>query len=342
MQKYIFIWSIIYSKDDNLGKIILEILCRKAKQGVEVNLLYDGMGCLKVPKSFFAPLIEAGGKVAIFFPPFLPYINLRLNFRNHRKICTIDGRYGFIGGFNIGDEYLGLSKRFGFWRDTHLFIQGDAIDALELHFLLDWRFAANEDSVFDSKYFPHRTHLGKTGLQMVSSGPDSTFNSIKNGYLKMISKAEKNIYIETPYFIPDDSILEALRIASLSGIDVRIIIPSKPDHPFVYWASTSYMGELLESGVKCYTYTKGFLHSKFLSIDGYISSVGTANLDIRSFTLNFEINAFIYDKDITSKLDAFFNDDLKFCDELTLEKYINRSFTVKFKESVSRLLSPIL
>jgi cardiolipin synthase len=335
MEYYIF-------QNDNLGAAILKILCEKAKAGVEVKLLYDGMGCLKVPKSFFAPLTNAGGKIAIFFPPFLPYINLRVNFRNHRKIVTIDGKYAFIGGFNIGDEYLGLSKKFGFWRDTHLFIQGDAIDALELHFLMDWRFAANEDSVFDDTYFPHRTHIGNTGLQMVSSGPDSTFNSIKNGYLKMISKAEKNIYIETPYFIPDDSILEALKIASLSGVDVRIMIPSKPDHPFVYWASTSYMGELLDSGVKCYTYTKGFLHSKFISIDESISTVGTANLDIRSFILNFEINAFIYDKDITKKLEAFFINDLTFCDELTKENYMNRSVIVKFKESVSRLLSPML
>jgi len=335
MEYYIF-------QNDTLGKEILDILCKKAKEGVEVKLLYDGMGCLKVPKSFFAPLIEAGGKASCFFPPFLPYINLRLNFRNHRKICTVDGKYAFIGGFNIGDEYLGHSKKFGFWRDTHLFIQGDAIDALELHFLMDWRYAAKEDSNFDDKYFPHRPHLGKTGLQIVSSGPDSTFNSIKNGYLKMISKAEDTIYIETPYFIPDDSILEALKIASLSGVDVRILIPSKPDHPFVYWASTSYMGELLESGVKCYTYTKGFLHSKFLSIDGSISSVGTANLDIRSFTLNFEINAFIYDKEITSDLDNFFMNDLTFCNELTIEDYTNRSIIVKIKESISRLLSPIL
>jgi len=335
MEYYIF-------QNDILGKEILDILCKKAKEGVEVKLLFDGMGCLKVPKSFFEPLIEAGGKSSCFFPPFLPYINLRLNFRNHRKICTVDGKYAFIGGFNIGDEYLGHSKKFGFWRDTHLFIQGDAIDALELHFLMDWRYAASEDSTFDDKYFPHRPHLGKTGLQIVSSGPDSTFNSIKNGYLKMISKAEKTIYIETPYFIPDDSILEALKIASLSGVDVRIIIPTKPDHPFVYWASTSYMGELLDSGVKCYTYNKGFLHSKFLSIDGSISSVGTANLDIRSFTLNFEINAFIYDKEITSDLDNFFMNDLTFCNELTIEDYTNRNFIVKFKESISRLLSPIL
>ncbi|MCB2291250.1 cardiolipin synthase [Clostridium sp. CS001] len=338
---YIHIEYYIF-QNDNLGKSILAILCEKAKEGVEVKLLFDGMGCLRLPKSFFNPLIEAGGEAICFFPPFLPYINLRLNFRNHRKICIIDGEHAFTGGFNIGDEYLGLSKRFGFWRDTHLLIQGDAIDALELHFLMDWRFAANENAPFNNKYFPHRPHLGKTGLQIVSSGPDSTFNSIKNGYLKMISKAEKNIYIETPYFIPDDSILEALKIASLSGVDVRIVIPSKPDHPFVYWASTSYMGELLESGVKCYTYNKGFLHSKFLSIDQSVSSVGTANLDIRSFTLNFEINTFIYDEEITSQLDAFFINDLKSCDEITIESYANRSFVVKFKESVSRLLSPIL
>lgn len=335
MQYYIF-------NNDNIGNEILNILIKKAKEGVEVKLLYDGMGCIKLPKKFFQPLIDAGGSVACFFPPFIPYINLRVNYRDHRKICTIDGVHGFIGGLNIGDEYLGLSKKFGFWRDIHLYITGDAVDSLETRFLLDWRFAAKEDISMEPKYFPKRNHIGYKGVQIISSGPDSQWGAIRNAYLKMINSADKNIYIETPYLVPDDSILTALKIASLSGIDVRIIIPSRPDHPFVYWASKSYVWELMEAGVKCYIYDKGFIHSKMIAIDGKICSIGTANWDMRSFNLNFEVNAMIYDEKTTLEVEKTFLNDIKVSTFLTETNMKSRSFIEKVKESVSRLLSPVL
>jgi cardiolipin synthase len=329
-------------RNDSLGKAVIELLSEKAREGVEVKFLYDGMGCMRLPRKFFAPLIRAGGETASFFPPLLPYINLRVNYRNHRKICIIDGEEGYIGGFNIGDEYRGLSNYFGFWRDTHLCIRGSAIDGLELRFILDWRHAAKDDSVASERYFPTRVKEGKTGIQIVSSGPDARWKSVKNGYLKMINKARKSIYIHTPYFVPDDSLLEALKLAALSGVDVRIIIPRKIDHIFIHWASLSYIGELLEAGAKPYYYDNGFLHSKMIVIDRLVSSVGTANFDIRSFQLNFEVNAFIYDEKIGQELHETFLRDLEECTEISIDCYSKRSILVRVRESFSRLLSPIL
>ncbi len=329
-------------RDDNIGSKIVEIMTEKARNGLEVKLLYDGMGGRGLSKDFFDPLIEAGGEVACFFPPFAGYLNPRINYRNHRKLCIIDGKEGYLGGFNIGDEYLGLSKKFGFWRDTHCKIKGSAVASLQWLFLLDWRFAAKDETGYKEKYFPNIESSGDKGIQIVSSGPDSKWTNVKDGYFKMIMNANERLYIQTPYFIPDDSILEGLRVAGLSGIDVRVIIPSKPDHPFVYWASLSYIGELQQAGVKFYTYEKGFIHSKIIIMDDIVSTVGTANLDIRSFKLNFEVNAFIYDREVNREMTKAFMDDLKVCKEITIEDYKKRSFIVKFKESVSRLLSPIL
>lgn len=339
--KFIHIQYYIF-RDDDIGNEILNILIAKAKSGVEVKLLYDGMGCLRLPKTFFKPLQDVGGKVVCFFPPFVPYINLRVNYRNHRKICVVDGVYGFIGGLNIGDEYLGKDKNFGFWRDIHLLVMGDAVNSLETRFLLDWRFASKEDLGMLPKYFPPKDNVGKKPIQIVSSGPDSQWSAIRNCYLKMINKAEKSIYIETPYLIPDDSIMTALKLASLSGIDVRIIIPCKPDHMFVYWATKSYAWELMDAGVKCYTYNNGFIHSKILAIDGTVCSVGTANLDMRSFKLNFEVNAMIYDKETTEKLESIFMDDIRLSTFLTEDHRKERPFIIKAKEAISRLLSPVL
>lgn len=340
-KKYIHMEYYIFN-DDILGHEILNILVNKAKEGVEVKILYDGMGCIHNNVKFFEPLKAAGGEIACFFPPFIPYINIRINYRNHRKICIIDGEYGYLGGLNIGDEYLGLSKKFGFWRDIHLCLSGDALDSLQIRFLLDWRFAAGQDFVMEQKYFPKRPRFNHKGVQIITSGPDSQWCSIRNTYLKLIYKAQKSIYIETPYFVPDESILTALKIASLSGIDVRIIIPCKPDHPFVYWASKSYIWDLMESGAKCYTYDNGFIHSKMVSIDGKACTIGSANMDIRSFSLNFEVCAVIYDEATTKKLDEAFKKDLLQSTLLTMEHYKNRSLIVKFKEAISRLLSPIL
>lgn len=335
IQYYIF-------ADDNLGTEVLNLLVDKAQSGVEVKLLYDGMGCLHNKRHFFDPLKKAGGEVHCFFPPFIPYINIRINYRNHRKICVIDGEHGFIGGLNIGDEYLGLSKKFGFWRDIHLHLQGDSVNYLEIRFLMDWRFASNEDFFMSEKYFPKKQYTAQTAVQIISSGPDSDWCSIRNTYLKLINKAEHSIYIETPYFIPDESIQTALKIACLSGVEVKIIIPSKPDHPFIHWASKSYIWELVECGAHCYTYDNGFIHSKMVSIDGKICTVGTANMDIRSFNLNFEVNAIIYDESVTRKVDEAFMEDILSSTLLTPELYDKRTLIVKFKESVYRLLSPIL
>lgn len=340
-QKFIHIEYYII-RNDSLGSEIIALLSQKAKEGVEVRFLYDGMGGIRLPKDFFDPLVQAGGKVAVFYPPFIPYINLRVNYRNHRKICVFDGIVGYVGGFNIGNEYLGLSKRFGFWRDMHLKIAGSAVNDLELRFLLDWRFASGEEIIFDDSYFAHEEVQGDTAIQIVSSGPDSKWRTIRNGYLKIINSAREHVYIETPYFVPDEEILSALKMSALSGVDIRVIVPEKPDHPFVHWAAMSYIGELLESGVRFFAYHKGFIHSKMFTSDGFVSSVGTANLDIRSFRVNFEVNAFIYNEETAQKLDEMFIYDMHDATEITLKKFNERPFSAQTKDAICRLLSPLL
>lgn len=331
MEYYIF-------RNDNIGRQIVEELAEKAKQGVEVRLLYDGMGNNFLPKRFFDKLTKRGGQVAAFLPPFL----VRINYRNHRKICIIDGEIGYIGGLNVGDEYMGKVKRYGNWRDTHLRITGDAIDQMQLRFIMDWNFASNVPIGIEDKYFIEREEKHGVMMQIVSSGPDTKWKNIRNAYFKMINEAEDHVYIETPYFVPDDAIFEALKVAALSGIDVRIIFPGNPDHVFVYWASMSYLGELLEAGVKCYQYEKGFIHSKAVFIDGIVASVGTANMDIRSFSVNFEINAFIFDGETTKRLEQDFLNDMESCLEITKSWYYNRPKRFRFKEAVARLISPII
>lgn len=340
-EKYIYMEYYIY-KPDNLGKRVMEALTKKAKEGVDVKLLVDGMGGKWLTRRFIKPLTDAGGECGVFISPLVPFFNVRINYRNHRKIAIIDGKTAFLGGFNIGDEYLGLKKKFGYWRDTHMMIQGSSISSLQLRFFLDWRFATNKSIAGCQSCLIEEDSESTVGVQIVSSGPDSKWPSIKDGYIKMITSARQRIYIQTPYFIPDDSIFEALRTAGLSGVDVRIMIPNKPDHLFVYWAGSSYIGELLEAGVRFYTYEKGFMHAKVWIMDEYVSSVGTANLDIRSFKLNFEVNAFIYDDIVNLRLVEQFMIDLEDCKEITPDVYRNRSKIVRIKESISRLLSPIL
>ncbi|ALC87653.1 MULTISPECIES: cardiolipin synthase [Bacillaceae] len=328
---------------DNLGQEIYQVLLDKAKQGVKVRILYDDTGSRSLRKRQFKELIELGGRVEAFFPSILPLINPRMNYRNHRKIVVIDGRIGYIGGFNVGDEYLGLNKRFGYWRDTHLRIEGSAVHPLQTRFILDWNQASAEHDIeYSDVFFPAIPMKGSVGLQIVSSGPDSEWEQIKNGYLKLLMMAKKYIYIQSPYFIPDASFMDTLRIACLSGIDVRIMIPNKPDHIFVYWATYSYVGELIKAGAKVYIYENGFLHTKMIVIDDEASTVGTANIDVRSFKLNFEVNAFIYDRETSHALAELFEEDMKLSTPLTMELYEERTRMIKFKESLARLLSPIL
>ncbi len=329
-------------RDDALGREVLNALAKKAAEGVVVRLLYDAVGCNKVKKKFFSPLLDAGGEVASFFPAILPHVNLRVNYRNHRKIAVIDGVCGFIGGFNIGEEYLGKDPVLGHWRDTHLRLSGSAVHALQTRFFMDWNFAAKDDLGFEAGYFPHPGFQGTVAVQVVSSGPDARWNQIKEGFLKLISLATESIYLQSPYFVPDESVSDALRIAALSGIDVRIMVPAKPDHPFVKWTNCSYLGELLEAGVRVYRYKKGFIHSKTVVVDGIAASVGTANWDVRSFRLNFETNAFIYDREVAGRLKREFEADIGDSVEITPEMYKKRSTIVKMKESISRLFSPIL
>lgn len=328
---------------DQLGNRILDILIRKAKQGVKVRVLFDDIGSRGLHVKHLHELVKCGGEVAAFFPAILPLINPRLNYRNHRKIVIVDGRIGYIGGFNVGDEYLGLNKRFGYWRDTHLRLEGSAVHPLQTRFILDWNQAFNKYEIkYDERFFPVIPRKGTVGIQIVSSGPDSQWENIKDGYLKMIFMAKDYIYIQTPYFIPDFSFLDALRIACMSGVDVRIMIPNKPDHMFVYWATYSHVGLLLKAGAKVYIYENGFIHAKQIVIDDQVSTVGTANIDVRSFKLNFEVNAFIYDREKSHELAEIFEQDMQNSTELTYEMYLNRSKKIKIKESISRLLSPIL
>jgi cardiolipin synthase A/B len=329
-------------KNDELGREILELLTIKAQEGVTVRLLYDSIGGRTLTPKVLEPLKKAGGKVGVFFDSPIPKFNLKINYRNHRKIIVIDGKKGFLGGFNIGDEYLGKNQKFGHWRDTHIMIEGSAVRDLQTRFMLDWRTAYKDNLSFAYRYFPDLSGIGNTGIQIMSSGPDSPYERIKQNYLKMINMAKNSIYIQTPYFIPDASIMEALKIASLSGIDVRIMIPNKPDHPFVYWATYHYAAELLKYGSQIYTYENGFLHSKVMVIDHALSSVGTANFDVRSFRLNFEVNAIIYNSDVSDNLAEIFKKDIEQSDKLTLRVYQQRGLVIKLKESVSRLLSPIL
>ncbi|MDW8568918.1 cardiolipin synthase [Staphylococcus shinii] len=339
---YIHIQYYIF-RNDSLGKLILNALERKLEQGIEVKMLYDDMGSRGLSLKDFKSFRKNGGQVEAFFPSKLPLINLRMNNRNHRKIVIIDGHIGYVGGFNVGEEYLGKKKKFGYWRDTHLRIVGDAVNALQLRFMLDWNSQATRDNLkYANRYFPDVDSGGTIGVQIASSGPDETWEQIKYGYLKMIASAKQSIHIQSPYFIPDQSFLDAIKIAALGGVDVSIMIPNKPDHPFVYWATYNNVASLLDAGVNIFHYNNGFLHSKTLVIDDEVASVGTTNMDHRSFTLNFEINAFIYDTHIAKDLRLAFEKDLEVSYRLTKEIYQQRNLWIKFKEGISRLLSPIL
>ncbi|MFD2762424.1 cardiolipin synthase [Lentibacillus juripiscarius] len=328
-------------RHDQLGRKIADILIRKARQGVEVRVLFDDMGSRRISRKYLNRMRKAGIEIESFFPPKIPKVNLKINYRNHRKLAIMDGKIGYIGGFNIGDEYLGHNKRFGYWRDTHLRICGDAVANMQTRFILDWNQASRNDIMYADRYYDHEP-CGDVGVQIVSSGPDSDWEQIKNGYIKMIMSAKEYVYIQTPYFIPDDSLQDILRIASLSGVDVKVMIPNKPDHPFVYWATMSYVGDLLNAGAEVYIYQNGFLHAKTIIVDGKIASVGTANIDVRSFRLNFEVNAFLYDQGLSERLLAAFKEDIAVSTQMTKKLYVKRSLGIRFKESFSRLLSPIL
>lgn len=261
----------------------------------------------------------------------------------HRKIAVLDGKIGYTGGFNIGDDYLGLYENMGYWRDTHLRIEGNAIKTLQSRFFMDWNAAVSYHTLaYSDSYFPDSSGIGESHIQIVSSGPDDTSEAIKKGFIKMISMAKKSIYIQTPYFIPDEGLMKAIKIAIMSGVDVKVMIPNKPDHPLIYRATLSFVGELIELGAQVLVYDKGFVHSKTLVIDEELLSIGTANFDIRSFHLNFEITAFIYDKQQAQKQVELFNKDSDHSHNLTMQMIKSIGKKEKMRRQISRLFSPIL
>ena len=329
---------------DFVGARFIDLLAQKAAEGVEVRLLYDTIGNFPYRISDFKKIIQAGGKVFRFFP----LINiLKVNYRNHRKIVVVDGRVAYTGGINISKSYVGGHKRAKPWRDTHIRLTGSCVSAFQERFLLDWIHCSKEHFNFDGistqqKYFPAPApdDQGGVAVQAVSSGPDVEGEYIKYGYIKMINDAKSSLYMQSPYFIPDDAFMLALRLAVDSGVDVRIILPGIPDKRAVYLISRSYLKELRNTGVKIYLYD-GFIHSKMIIMDGEVTSIGTANIDIRSFLLDFEINAFIYDEKFSERCVNIFFDDIGHSREITYEQSDGGLF-LRLVETVLRILSPLL
>lgn len=341
-KNYIHLQYYIIKKDVLFERIVKELKI-KASEGIEVRILYDAMGSRGIGKKYWKELKKEGILVCEFFPAALRRLHVRVNYRNHRKIAVIDGKIGYVGGYNIGKEYINLKKRFGRWRDTHLRIDGSAAKDLELRLLLDWNFSEEVDLFKRANFFfPKYKGVGKSSIQIISSGPDEDSQNIRDNYLRIIEKAKDSIYIQTPYFVPDECILNALLIAVKSGISVNIMIPCMPDHLFVYWATFSYVGQLVLEGANCYTYDGGFLHAKGVIVDERCYCYGTANLDIRSFQLNFEINAIVFDKNEAKKMVRIFKKDLLSCTKITIKEYEKRNLFMRFKEQACRLLSPIL
>ena len=341
-QHYIHVEYYIF-ENDSLGQRVMDILVEKARQGIEVLVLYDALGSRKASAHFFQQLKNVGGETVPFFGSDIPYINLRFNYRNHRKIVVIDGLVRYIGGFNVGDDYIGKG-RLGEWRDTHLRVQGSAVHELQTRFLMDWNAVVGREKerAYKKEYFPLPETTGDSAMQIVTSGPDSEIDQIKQGFLKMIYSATESIHLQTPYLIFDESFYDALQVAAMSGVAVHIMIPNKPDHPFVYRATEYHAKTIQQFGAHIHIYQKGFLHAKTLVVDGQIASVGTANFDVRSFKLNFEVNAFIYDRQIAEQLVREFQQDLHHCIQADAHYFNKQSPWRKFKQSVSRLFSPIL
>lgn len=329
-------------RDDQLGNQIKDILIQKAREGVCVRFLYDGVGSFDLRKRYIEELRENGVKILPFAPVHLLFLNSQINYRNHRKIIVVDGQIGFMGGLNIGDEYLGKVAHFGYWRDTHMMLDGWAVRNLQIIFLRDWIFTSKEHIEDEQKYFQIEKRQTDGLVQIIAGGPDTGNQEIKNIFLSMIASAQKSIYIASPYFIPDDDVYSALRIASLGGVDVRILFPYHPDKKVVFFASRSYFHGMLKDGVRIFQYTRGFMHSKFIIVDGQIASIGTANMDMRSFHLNFEVNGFMYFSDSVLQLEKQFFSDLACSKPLSLEMFLARPMKERFCESLCRLFSPLL
>jgi cardiolipin synthase len=327
-------------EDDAVGRLVRDALLDKVRQGVEVRLLYDDVGSWHVPNRFFDEMKRAGMEVEAFLKVRFPQFTGKVNYRNHRKLTIIDGRVGYIGGMNIALRYM-KGVPWGVWRDTHLRVEGKAVYGLQTAFLLDW-YVVTQRLINQTVYFPEVQSGGRALMQIVTCDPIGEWHEIMQGLLMAILNARKYFYIETPYLLPTDPIIVALRTAALSGVDVRVMIPERGDARFIHLGTLSYLDELMRAGVKIYLYRKGFLHSKLMVSDDAFSTVGSTNVDFRSFEHNFEVNAFMYDTRSARALKALFMQDQKEAVLLTEKQWAMRPWYQKVEESVVRLMAPLL
>jgi cardiolipin synthase len=328
-------------RSDETGQRLMDLLTRKAKEGVRVRLLYDAMGSVHLRERTLAPLRAAGGKVLAFLPINPLRSRVQINLRNHRKIVVVDGRVAFTGGMNIGDEYLGRGRHFHHWRDTFLRVEGPAVADLQRIFCEDWDFATRE-TLGDADYYPQAAETGPDIVQVAASGPDQEVNTLREVYFMAFLAARERLWVATPYTIPDAGLADALLLARRRGVDVRVLTIANPDHFFSFYAGRSYWTDLLNMGVKVYLYTKGMMHSKLVLVDGKWASVGSANLDNRSLRLNFEAGCLLHTPALVADLEAAFLRDLDISRELNPDVYKHRSPLIRAGENACRLLSPIL
>ncbi len=333
IQYYIFL-------DDEIGSKTRDILVRKASEGVEVRLIYDDVGSWKAKRNFFKDMQTCGVEVQPFLKVAFKILTSRVNYRNHRKIVVIDGKVGFVGGMNVADRYIkGVNN--GIWRDSHIKVEGKAVAGLQTSFLIDW-YSSRKEFLASDSYYPILENKGDNLMQLVTSGPVGQFKDIHLGMLQAITNAKECVYIQTPYFVPTDSLLLAIQMAAMRGVDVRLMLPRHSDTTFVHIASMSFLKEVLDAKVNVFFFEAGFLHSKLMVIDSSLTITGSANMDVRSFEHNFEIDAFIYNEETCNKAKEIFFRDIEQSTLLTIEEWEKRSRIEKFKESVTRLFSPLL
>ncbi len=329
--------------DDKLGTELIDILCRKAEEGVKVRLVYDDVGS-DMTSTSKKKMTDAGVQHFAFMPVMFSNSTSKLNYRNHRKIVVIDGRIGYIGGINLDQKYDNSYDNKRYWRDTHMRLRGGAVGALQSSFLLSWNFVSDEETEIEQELFPKNKPetQNPVAVQMAASGPDTDWANIMEALFCAITAARERVYITSPYYMPNDAIFTALKTAARSGVDVRIILPYESDSWAAQYASDSYIEESLESGIRIFRYCKGFIHAKTMLVDDKLATIGTANLDYRSFALNFEMTAMIYDEAINDQMASIFQNDLLECEEVELARWKERGIRRKLKESFNRLWAPLL
>lgn len=331
-------------KEDSIGKKIAEIIKRKAGEGIEVRIIFDGVGCFnRMSWKFKRELLRSGIETKYFLDPMNVLSGRLLNYCNHRKIVVIDGRIGYTGGMNIGDEYITGGRRFDSWRDTHMRIEGEVVHLLQTVFLSDWENSGGSP-LREKKYFPEfiSSRDRAMPMQVLVSGPDSDWYSLEKLYFNLISNADREVFIQSPYFIPSSSIQNALETAALSGVKVHLMITGIPDKRIPFWVAQTYLVSLFAAGVKIYLYMKGFLHAKMVIVDDKIATVGTCNMDIRSFHLDYELNLIYYDNTVTDNLKKHFYKDLQQCRQITEKDWKKQGFLTRLRNSLFRIIAPIL